>query len=265
VRQIRTLQAAVCVLLLATGLLVINCIWPLIPRQRFALVEAERINIRERDGTLRAALSNAKGFTEGQRAQQQEGARIAGLMFYNEEGQEAGGLVYLGKAVPGGQDAEAALTFDQFRQDQTVYLNHEEHRDAQGTRIADGLSVNSRPDWTKVRDEYRTYEALDKVAPSQQDEAKLEALQAGKISTGRLFIGVKRGVNGGEAYDDGGIFIKNKWGRTVIKLYVDYDNRPHFEVYDPLGKALIYELKVPASQSAATPTGKGRGDKGRGY
>src|SRR5512143_1274848 len=86
VRQIRILQAAVGVLLLATGLLVFNCIWPLIPRQRFALVEAERVNIRERDGTLRAVLSNAKGFTEGQRAQQQEGARIAGLMFYNEEG-----------------------------------------------------------------------------------------------------------------------------------------------------------------------------------
>jgi hypothetical protein len=58
---------------------------------------------------------------------------------------------------------------------------------------------------------------------------------------------VKRGVNGGETYDDGGIFIKNKWGRTVIKLYVDYENRPHFEVYDALGKSLVYELKVPAS------------------
>lgn len=246
VHQIRILQITVAVLAVTTGLLVANTIRPFVP-VRLRVVEAERINIRERDGTLRAALSNASGFTEGQRAQQQEGARIAGLMFYNEEGQEAGGLVYLGKAIAGGQDAEAALTFDQFRQDQTVYLHHEEHRDARGTRFQDGFSVNSRPDWTMAREEYRIYDKVGQLPEAEQDQARLEALQAGKISTGRLFVGVKRGTSGGEPYDDGGVFIKNRWGRTVIKLYVDYDNRPHFEVYDRLGKTLVYELKVPAS------------------
>jgi hypothetical protein len=246
-RQIRILQAAVAVLSATTVLLAVNCFHPLLPRQRFLVIDAERIDIRERNGTLRAALSNAAGFTEGQRAQGAEGARISGLMFYNEEGHEAGGLVYLGKAIPGGQDAEAALTFDQFRQDQNVYLHHEEHRDAKGTRIEDGLTVNSRPDWTNVNGEYRTYEAIRGLPAAQQDEARLHALQAGEISTGRLFVGVKRGLEGGKPYDDGGVFIKNRWGRTVIKLYVDYDNKPHFEVYDPLGQSVVYELKVPVS------------------
>lgn len=245
-RQIRVLQVVVTILSATTILLGVNCFRPVLPRQRFRVIDAERINIRERNGVLKAALSNAAGFTEGQRAQQEEGARFSGLMFYNEEGQEAGGLVYLGKAIPGGQDAEAGLTFDQFRQDQNVYLHHEEHRDAHGTRIQDGLSVNYRPDWTNVKEEYRTYEALRELAPTQQDDAKLEALRGGKIATGRLFVGVRRGINGGEPYDDGGVFIKNRWGRTVIKLYVDYDNKPHFEVYDPLGKSVVYELKVPA-------------------
>jgi len=49
-------------------------------------------------------------------------------------------------------------------------------------------------------------------------------------------------------YDDSGIFIKNKWGRTAIKLYVDGDNKPHFEVYDRLGKSISYELKLPPPQ-----------------
>jgi hypothetical protein len=247
VRQIRTLQVAVVALSAATIVLGVNSFRPLLARQRFKVIEAERINIRERNGTLKVALSDAAGFTEGQRAQQEEGARFSGLMFYNEEGQEAGGLVYLGKAVPGGQDAEAALTFDQFRQDQNVYLHHEEHRDAQGSRLEDGLSINARPDWTKASEEYQTYERLEKLPPTAQEDAKLEALQAGKLTAGRLFVGVKRGVNADKPYDDGGVFIRNRWGRTVIKLYVDYDNKPHFEVYDALGKALIYELKVPAS------------------
>ena len=247
VREIRILQGVVGVLCIATVLLAVNCFHPLLRRQAFLVVEAERIEIRERDGTLKAALSNAAGFTEGQRSQAPEGARISGLMFYNEEGREAGGLVYLGKSIPGGQDAEAALTFDQFRQDQNVYLHHEEHRDAQGTRISDGLSINSRPDWSVVKEEYRTYEDTQKLPQGQQDDATLKALQAGKVSTGRLFIGVKRGISRGQPYDDGGVFIKNKWGRPVIKLYVDNDNRPHLEFYDPLGKSLVYELKVPAS------------------
>jgi hypothetical protein len=57
-------------------------------------------------------------------------------------------------------------------------------------------------------------------------------------------VGDRRGVKGNVAYDDAGLFIKNRWGRDAIKLYVDYDNKPHLEVYDPLGKSVVYELKL---------------------
>lgn len=243
-RQIHLLQVCVLLLFLSTAFLCINCFHPLLPKQRFKLVEAERINIREPDGTLKAALSNARGFNEGQRAEQGR-VRFSGLMFYNEEGQETGGLVYFGKAIPGGQDADVTLTFDQFRQDQNVYLHHEEFKDAHGLRIEDGLTINARPDWTKVKQEYATYAELEKLPLAQREELQLQALQAGKISSRRLFYGVQRGVKDGSPYDDAGLFIRNKWGRNAIKLYVDDNNKPHFEVYDPLGKAMVYELKVP--------------------
>ena len=58
---------------------------------------------------------------------------------------------------------------------------------------------------------------------------------------------MKRGIKDSTPYDDTGVFIKNKWGRNAIRLYVDKDNKPHFEVYDSLGKSIIYELKVPRS------------------
>src|SRR5215467_14318404 len=129
-RQIRVLQICVVVLLLSTVFLVVNAVHPLLPRQKFKISEAERINIRERNGILRAALSNSAGFNEGQRAEG-GGVTFSGLMFYNEEGQEEGGLVYSGKALPsGGQDADVTLTIDQYRQDQNVYLHHEEHKDS---------------------------------------------------------------------------------------------------------------------------------------
>ena len=244
-RQIRLLQICVVVLFASTVLLGINVFHTLLQQQRFRVIEAERLNIREKSGILKAALSNSAGFNEFQRAERGR-VTFSGLMFYNEEGQEEGGLVYSGKAVPGGQAADVTLTMDQYRQDQNVYLHHEEQKDPQSLRIEDGLSINARPDWTGVKEEYSIFSEMEKLSPEQRDELRLKSLQAGKISSNRLFFGVKRGVKDNVAYDETGVFIKNKWGCNAIKLYVDNDNKPHFEVYDELGKSIVYELQVPA-------------------
>jgi hypothetical protein len=63
---------------------------------------------------------------------------------------------------------------------------------------------------------------MEQLYPEQRDDLRLKSLQAGKISSNRLFFGVKRGIKDNARYDDTGIFIKNKWGRTAIKLYVEY-------------------------------------------
>ena len=56
---------------------------------------------------------------------------------------------------------------------------------------------------------------------------------------------MQRGNQDGKSYNNAGIFIKNKAGRDVIKIYVDDDNKPHFQVLDSLGKTAIYELNIP--------------------
>ena len=165
-------------------------------------------------------------------------------MFYNEEGAEEGGLVYQGRSVPGGQDADVSLTMDQYRQDQNVYLNHTEHADAKGVSISDGLQINSRPDWTKVKQEYALYRQLESLPEAEQQEARLQALRRGEIGTRRLFYGVKRGTSNGQSFDDAGLFIRNRLGRDAIKLYVDVDNKPHFEVFDERGNSKVYELRL---------------------
>lgn len=244
-RQIRILQICVFVLFLSNAFFAVNCFFPLLPQQRFKLLTAERINIREKNGILKAALSNSAGFNEGQRSEQ-GGVSFSGLMFYNEEGQETGGLVYLGKAIPGGQVGDVSLTFDQYNQDQNVYLHHEEYKDAHGLKIDDGLTIIARPDWKGVKEEYTIYGEMDKLTdPEQRDALKLKSLQEGKISTRRAFFGVLRGDKDTVPYNDCGVFLKNKWGRDAIKLYVDNDNKPHFEIYDSLGKSVVYELKLP--------------------
>ena len=241
-RQLRVLEGLVIVLLVVTAALVVNLWFPFIP-QRVKVLDAQQINIREKDGTLKAVLSNSEGFSKIGESRRQ-GVPFSGLMFYNQEGDEEGGLVYSGKAIPGGQDADVTLTFDQYRQDQNIYLHHEEHKDARMRSIDDGLTIISRPDQSQVKEEYTLYAAMDKLSGEERDALRLKSLQEGKVSTRRLFVGDRRGVKDNTPYDDAGIFIKNRWGRDAIKLYVDYDNKPHLEVYDQLGKSVVYELKL---------------------
>jgi hypothetical protein len=241
-RQIRVLQVAFGCLLILTLSLCVNLCHPFLP-EHARVIDAERINIREPDGTIKAVLANSATFSsEGDRAKG-GGVPFSGLMFYNQEGDEEGGLVYDGKAIPGGQDADVSLTFDQYRQDQDVYLHHEEQKDEKGSSIDDGLAIISRPDWTQSKKEFSIYSQLSKLPQDQQEAVRLKALQNGEISTRRLFFGLRKGVEHNGPYDDAGLFIKNRWGRDAIKLYVDYDNKPHFEVYDALGHKIVYELK----------------------
>lgn len=245
--RIKLLQICVLASILFNLLLSINIFFPLFPQQRFKVINAERINIREKNGILKAALSNSAGFSEGQRAEQ-GAVRLSGLMFYNEEGQETGGLVYLGKAIPGGQDADVSLTMDQYNQDQNVYLHHVEHKDSLGSNIEDGLTILSRPDWKGIKEEYAIYNEMNKLPPKEREALSLKSLQAGKISTRRAFYGVRRGMINKESFDDAGLFLKNKWGKDAIKIFVDKENKPHFEIYDSLGKSIMYEIKIPDSK-----------------
>jgi hypothetical protein len=244
-RQIRILQGSVLVLSIVCAALIVNVFHSLVPVQKFNVIEVGKVNIRESDGVLKASLSNSAGFRVFGRANQE--VTFSGLMFYNQEGEEAGGLVYDGKALPGGQHSSAALTFDQFRSDQNIYLAHDEDKSEKETVIADGLSVNARPDYTGNKEEYEIYGRLEKMPEAEREQARLEAQKAGKIMQGRVFVGVRRGVKDGAGYDNSGVFIKNKWGRNAIKIYVDADNTPHFEVFDPLGKDIVYQLKIPKS------------------
>ena len=105
------------------------------------MIEVERINLVEHDGTLRMVLANSAlapdPVVDGQVLKRESGKDAAGTVFYNEHGDECGGLVFSGQQREGGYSAGAALLFDQFKQDQVIGIMHE---DSDGGRRA-GLWV----------------------------------------------------------------------------------------------------------------------------
>lgn len=219
----------------------------------FEEITVERINVVEEDGTLKLALFNSHRPGGGLDADKRQGAgTISGMLFYNEEGHEMGSILFDGKAIEGGQQTGMVMTFDGYRQDQTLVLRHDEKKNDSISYYEDGLLVTSRPDRSNVREEYDFYELkyperfgdenTPRFSKRALDSMELELAKEYKVATRRVYLGHKRGDTGNGWFDDSGLFIKNKYGKDMIKIYVDKNNIPRFEVLDTLGKAVKHNL-----------------------
>src|SRR6266404_996520 len=94
---------------------------------RFDEIEVHRINIVEPDGTLRMVLSNKArlpGVIIRGKQEHQEDRPYAGMLFYNNEGSENGGLVFGGHKNAKGEvvDSGGSLSFDKYDANQVVQL-----------------------------------------------------------------------------------------------------------------------------------------------
>jgi hypothetical protein len=109
--------------------------------QRFEEITTNRITFVDAEGKERAKIGaqSGKGST-------------AGLLFYNEDQTEAGGLIYNGKRDQDGKiEAASLLTMDQFKSDEVVRLVS----DQLGDQKRQGLLINDRPDMRGVVKEDR--------------------------------------------------------------------------------------------------------------
>jgi hypothetical protein len=120
-------------------------------KSTFDEITVQRINVVEPDGTIRMIISDharlpgiivrgkEKPFDRPQ----------AGMLFFNDEGSETGGLIFGGRKNAKGEvvDSGGSLTFDKYEANQIVQLaGVDDHED----RFA-GLSVADSPTGTDVR------------------------------------------------------------------------------------------------------------------
>ena len=111
----------------------------------FDEITVHRLNIVEGDGTTRLVLSNSERQAQVTEGGQQVGPdrdRPAGMIFFNEVGDEVGGLVFRGTETNDGHSAGGSLTFDRWKQDQTIALQYSERNG----RYSSGLPIRDRPD-----------------------------------------------------------------------------------------------------------------------
>lgn len=159
-----------------------------VTRAAFEQVDVERLNIVESDGRIRMVLANSSRQADTVIDGKVIAAgrdRPAGMIFFNEEGSEVGGLVFTGRKKDGVTEAAGSLTFDRYNQDQTVQVEYSEH----GSQYRAGLRVIDRPatSLATVADLSAKREAAQ--SPAERAEIEREMMAKMGIASERTFVG----------------------------------------------------------------------------
>ena len=190
---------------------------------RFREITVERVNIVEKDGTLRLVIANRErqhpGIVDGKTLPQRD--RGAGLIFFNDEGDECGGFTYSGEK----KTSDMGFSLDQYANDQIVQLQYEDN----GQRRHYGLKMWDRNDEMPTGKLVQLHDSLKALNDTAALAATLRNLRAqGLTGQERLFIGKtdNRAV---------GLFIRDDRGRPRVSIGIDSGNNLIFQGYDTIG------------------------------
>lgn len=193
-------------------------------KPHFTEIDVERINIVEPNGMLRMTLSDAArapGWVIGGKLIPGR-PKTAGMIFFNDEGTEDGGLIFGGRKEQNGKySAVGHLSFDQYNEDQVINLEYSEDN---GLR-KEGLAINDQPDMP-----------LAEMIPRQQQIMKMPAGPARDSALRGLAKGSARRVFLGRATDKSAIVqLSDAHSRPRLRLIVDSSGTASIEFLDDNG------------------------------
>jgi hypothetical protein len=186
-------------------------------RARFTEIDVERINVREPDGTYRMVISNrARSIGPIFRGKPfgYPGGTRPGIIFFNDEGTENGGLSFSGKREANGTFRSTGhLSFDQYEQDQVVYLQYMDNNGQRrmGLTVADRADV-SIYDWVAERD------SINKMPEGPAKTAAMKQLVAPRNGQ-PLFA--QRAFVGRDLAKSAVVNLADRMGKTRLRLVVD--------------------------------------------
>ena len=226
-RQLRLLHAYAIVSLLALVWLATAAFTQRAAAEKVDEITVQRINVVDANGTLRLVLAGKDrmhpGVIDGKVIDRRR--PVGGLIFFNDEGDEVGGLTFRGEARDGHRRAEAGFTFDQLKQDQTIGLSYSE---TDGRRSA-GLQVWDRSD-TPLGELVDRLNAANTITDQTARDAELAKIRASAPpGPRRLFVG----KNTDRAAL---VSLADAQGKPRLTLKVDADGTASIEFLDGAGK-----------------------------
>lgn len=204
----------------------------------FGEIDVERINVREKDGTLRWVVSNTSrhpGVIVKGKEQPHPNRVQAGMLFFNEAGTETGGMTWGGREVDGKPRSNGSLTFDRYEQDQVVQILQKE--DDHGR--TSGLLVYDRPD---ARMNFAAIEEWRVAKTGPEKQAAIAKANLGEAQ--RVFVGR-------QTDDAAEIKLGDGQGRPRLVFRVEKDGAASIRFLDEKG-AVVRTVTPEQLAAAAT-------------
>ena len=200
-------------------------------KTRFTEIDVERINIVEPDGRLRMVLSNRprstgpiyKGTPFGY-----AGGTRPGIIFFNDEGTENGGLTFTGRRrADSTYSSSVGMSFDQFNQDETLTLRYSDENGRKTT----GITIAERDE----RDIYQLIlqrDSINRIADSATRAAALERLLGPRNG---VPLRATRAYLGRDPARSAVLNLYDPNGKPRLRLRVDSTGTPTIEFLDATG------------------------------
>lgn len=198
-------------------------------KPHFQEIDVERINIVEPNGMLRMTISDAarspgwvfKGKPYPGRP------KGAGMIFFNDEGEEDGGIGFGGRTVDGKVRAEGGLAFDQYGQDETVTL---QYSDNDGRRTS-GLTITDRGDMPISE----FLERRDAIRKMPAGAARDSAMKVFTYNNGRP-LAARRVFTGRDPSKSAVVSLADPLGHPRLRLVVDSTGAASIVFLDSAGR-----------------------------
>lgn len=201
-------------------------------RQPARELTVERLNIVDSTGRLALVLSNGARLPGAMFAGKEYPpsfvgrGKSAGMLFFNEVGDEVGGLIYEGARRDSTYRAFGHLSFDQWQQNQVVAVQYLDN----GTSRSAGMRIWDRPDEPLERQFQLAEQMRAMPAGAARDSVNRErlAVRAKVEGTPRLFLGSEDRVAKVE--------LRDTAGRVRLRLLVDSSGAGRVVFLDSAGR-----------------------------
>lgn len=199
--------------------------------EKFTEIDVERINIREPDGKYRLVISN-KARSIGPIYKMQpfgyEGGNRPGLIWFNDEGTENGGMTFQGsRGADGTYRASTHMSFDQYNQDQVLNLDYQ---DENGQRVT-GFTINDRANvdiFDMVKEQQEIMKMTDTVA-------RRAALQKWAAPRNGVPLNARRAFFGKDPAKNASVVLSDPNGKPRLRMLVDSLGDARIEFVDDAG------------------------------
>lgn len=229
-REIRAMRYTAIGVTLFAGVALLGAATEAARNATFDTITVHRINVVDREGKMAMAITDHDDMPppiiNGKAYGRNGGANDNGIIFYNQRGDEQGGLTWDGQRHPDGTfDSGNEISFDTVNTDQLIHL---EDGNVNGKTYSAVIGWNE-PDYNAPG-----YTDLIEQAQSLKTKAQAQAFKAAHPD----FFSKVRFVLGYDRDNTSQVMLADSQGKPRIKMYVTADGSAKLQFLDASGNVV---------------------------